>query len=100
MAERRGPARRVRFHLRYRGRHVVEGKAPDALVEDFVEVFGSWADLRRQEKRVLLREWRIEIVASVTGRPYHRRLQIERVRAGTLPAHLWLYKKMKRLNIE
>ena len=75
-------------------------EAPEELVDELVEVFGSWAGLPRLHKRALLREWRVEIIGRVEGPKRNRWFEIERLRTGVLPEQVWLYKKMKRLNIE
>ncbi len=72
----------------------------DELVDELVQVFGSWAGLPRANKRALLREWRIEIIGRIEGPKRKRWFEIERVRTGALPEQVWLYKKMKRLGIE
>jgi len=72
------------------------------VLADVVEVFGSWDALQRHDKRALLRDYGVEIVALVAGEPKRgkRRLEVERIRLDGLPAHVWLYKKLKRLGIE
>ena len=72
----------------------------DELVDELVQVFGGWAGLPRAHKRALLREWRVEIIGRIEGPKRKRWFEIERVRTGALPAQVWLYKKMKRLNVE
>jgi hypothetical protein len=69
---------------------------------DVVEVFGYWDALQHADKRALLREYGVEIVARIAGDRKHgkRRLEVERIRFDGLPARPWLYKKMKRLGIE
>ena len=57
-------------------------------------------DLERGEKRALLRDYRAEIVVETLGGRRRRWLRVDRLRLGVLPPHLWLYKKMKRFNIE
>ena len=70
------------------------------LVSDLVEVFGSWSDLRREEKRSLLRDYGAEIVVAHQGKPRQSWLRVDRLRLSTFPSYLWLYKKMKRFGIE
>jgi DNA invertase Pin-like site-specific DNA recombinase len=62
------------------------------VMADLVEVWGSWSDLAFGAKRALLREYQLEIIATVTGRPKHRRLKVERIRFAGLPPDVWLYK--------
>ena len=69
------------------------------LVEDLVQVFCGWSGLPRAHKQSLLRAWRVEIIGHVEGARKRRRFEIERIRVGGLPAHVWLYKKMKRLGV-
>ncbi len=70
------------------------------LVADLVEVFASWRDLKREDKRALLRDYRAEIVVETLGGRRKRWLRVDRLRLGVLPPHLWLYKKMKRFQID
>ena len=69
------------------------------VVTDLVEVFASWRDLEREDKRALLRDYRAEIVVETCGERRKRWLRVGRLRLGVLPPHLWLYKKMQRLGI-
>jgi len=64
----------------------------DAVVGDLVDVFTSWRDLRRREKRSMLKSFGVEIVAERIGRARHGRMQIDRLRLNVLPSHVWLYK--------
>jgi len=70
------------------------------VVAALVEVFCSWRDLTREEKRNLLTAYRVQMVVSL---PQRREIKVVRVELGALPSfpsELRLYKKMKRLGIE
>lgn len=62
------------------------------LVSDLVEVFGSWSDLGRDEKRSLLRDYGAEIVVDHQGKPRLSWLRVDRLHLSTFPSYLWLYK--------
>ena len=65
-----------------------------------MEVFGSWADLGRSDKRVLLRDYGARIDVEYQGSRRRSWLRIDRLRLSVFPSYLWLYKKMKRFGIE
>ncbi len=77
-----------------------EIELPEGFVDDVVMVFASWRDLSRERKRELLRAYQVEIVVEKRGARKRSWLHVDRIRLGLLPAHVWLYKKMKRLGIE
>ena len=56
---------------------------PD-LVTDLVEVFASWRDLRRRERRELLRSYQIRIGVTKTKVGRNGQIRIERVEIGSL----------------
>jgi len=68
-----------------------------AIVRDLVDVFSSWRDLGRDEKRSLLRAFRIRIRVEKRAQ---RRLSVASVRLGVFRDDFSIYKKMKRLGIE
>jgi hypothetical protein len=62
------------------------------LVAALVDVFSSWQDLAKKEKRELLRSYRMRVVVI---RPRRGELKVERVEIGALPSspdELCLYK--------
>jgi hypothetical protein len=62
------------------------------LVAALVDVFSSWQDLTKAEKRELLRSYRMRIVVT---RPQRGEMKVERVDIGALPSfpdELCLYK--------
>jgi len=65
-------------------------------VSALVEVFSSWGDLTRDEKRILLGDFGVRVAVQ---RPRRRLLHVARVEIRSLDG-LCLYKKMKRLGIE
>lgn len=75
-------------------------EVPADVVAELVEVFASWRDLRREDKRALLRDYRAEVVVESVGGRRSGLYRVDRVRLGVLPPDVWLYKKMKRLGIE
>jgi DNA invertase Pin-like site-specific DNA recombinase len=83
---------------------LMEREAPDvtvgaSLVAALVDVFSSWQDLTKVEKRELLRSYRMRVVVI---RPRRGEMKVERVEIGALPSfpdELCLYKKMKRHGI-
>jgi len=64
---------------------------PEDLVTDLVDVFSSWSDLQRHERRSLLRDYRLEIVVETQGEKRRRWLRVDRLRLLGLPPHVWLY---------
>ena len=74
--------------------------SPD-LIKALVDVFGHFRDLTRDEKRSLLREFRIRVrVSKVSGIIGKRRtLQVASIRLGLFHDNAVVYKKMKRLGV-
>jgi hypothetical protein len=64
---------------------------PDDLVADLVEVFGSWRDLRHEEKRTLLRSYGAEISVEHQGTRRRSWLRVDRLRLSAFPSYLWIY---------
>ncbi len=63
------------------------------LVEALVDVFGHFRDLTRDEKRRLLREFRIRVrVSKVAGIGKRPRLQVTSIRLGLFHDNAVVYK--------
>ena len=81
-----------------------EERAPEIspeLVTALVDVFGHFRDLTRDEKRQLMREFRVRVrVSKVPGPGRRRVLQVDSIRLGLFHDNAVIYKKMKRLNVE
>ncbi|MCP5059753.1 MAG: hypothetical protein GY937_23870 [bacterium] len=68
-------------------------------VAALVDVFSSWRDLRRDEKRRLLKAFGIRVAIDRIGRGKRSLARVARVRVGLL-RDVVLYKEMKRLGRE
>jgi hypothetical protein len=70
------------------------------LIGALVDVFGHFRDLTREEKRQLLREFRIRVrVNKVPGPSRRKVLQVASIRLGLFHDNAVIYKKMKRFGI-
>jgi len=75
----------------------------ESAAESLVDVFSSWAILRRQERQSLLEAFEVRIGMSRVGQRRRAVPRVEWVRLGTLGdmrMDVGLYKKMRRLGIE
>ncbi len=66
------------------------------LVQELVEVFTCWSDLKISEKRELLDAYQIRIAVS---RPKRGKVSVDRVDIGVLD-RVRLYKKLKRYGMQ
>jgi hypothetical protein len=67
------------------------------LTGALVDVFSHFRDLTREEKRQLLREFRIRIrVKKIPGPGRRKVLQVSSIRLGLFHDNAVIYKKMKR----
>jgi hypothetical protein len=68
-------------------------EVPSELIEALVDVFGHFRDLTRDEKRSLLREFRIRVrVEKVAGIGKRRTLQVSSIRLGLFHDNAVVYK--------
>jgi DNA invertase Pin-like site-specific DNA recombinase len=83
------------------GREDVAVPVDGTLVAELVDVFGSWRDLRRSEKRRLLAAYRVRVAVRTTKRKHPP--EVESVAIGILGASrdgVRVFKKMRRFGIE
>ena len=79
---------------------VIESDPPprEMTVEEIHSTIDAFGEAARRTKEAGFDG--IEVLVVVEGPRRKRRLDVDRLRMGALPAHVWLYKKMQRLGID